>query len=90
MRLNELLETLTKPLNHGNPLVVVKVKYYNPHGEALYFTYKGCVICAKELYNLPQVILGKPVLSVKEGDNEFGLTNNNTIVPIEYTIEIAF
>lgn len=90
MRLSELMETLTKPLNHGNPLVVLKVKYYNPHGESLYFTYKGCVICAKELYNLPQVILDKPVLSVKEGDNEFGLTKDNVIVPIEYTIEIAF
>lgn len=33
MRLSELMETLTKPLNHGNPLVVLKVKYYNPHGE---------------------------------------------------------
>lgn len=90
MRLIELMETLTKPLNHGNPFVVLNVKYYYPHGEALYFTYKGCVIYAKELYCLPQVILDKPVLLVKEGDNEFGLTKNNTIVPIEYIIEIAF
>ena len=90
MRLNELLETLTKPLNHGNPLVVLKVKYYNPHGEALYFTYKGCVIFAKELYNLPQVILDKPVLSVKEEKRQFGLREDNTIVPVDYTIEIAF
>ena len=90
MRLYELMETLTKPLNHGNPLVVLKVKYYNPHGEALYFTYKGCVIYAKELYNLPQVILDKPVLSVKEEKRQFGLREDNTIVPVDYTIEIAF
>ena len=51
MRLYELMETLHKPLNHGNTLVVLKVKYYYPHGEALYYAYKGCVIYAKELYN---------------------------------------
>lgn len=90
MILSELMETLTKPLNHGNPSVVLKVRYYPPHGESLYFTYKGCVIYAKELYNLPQAILDKPVLWVMKGDNEFGLTKNNVIVPIEYTIEIAF
>lgn len=90
MRLHELLETLTKPLNHGNPLVVLKVKYYDPYGEALYFTYKGCVVCAKELYDLPQAILDKPVISIYEKDNEFGITTDDTIVPIDYTIVIPF
>ena len=90
MRLSELMETLTKPLNHGNPLVVLNVKYYNPHGEALYFTYKGAVVYAKELFNLPQAILDKPVLSVKEEKKQFGIRGDNTIVPIDYTIEIAF
>ena len=89
MRLHELLETLTKP-NCRMPFVILKAKCYDDYGESTYFTYKGAVVYAKELFNLPQAILDKTVLSVKEGDNEFGLTKNNVIVPIEYTIEIAF
>lgn len=89
MRLHELLETLTKP-NCRMPFVILKAKCYDTYGESTYFTYKGAVVYAKELFNLPQAILDKPVLSVKEGDNEFGLTKDNVIVPIEYTIEIPF
>lgn len=91
MRLNELMETLTKPLNHGNPLVVLKVKYYNPHGETLYFTYKGCVVWARKLFDdLPQEILDREVLSTKKEKNQFGLDNNGCIVAVDYTIEIEY
>ena len=89
MRLHELLETLTKP-NCRVPFVILKAKCYDEYGESTYFTYKGAVVYATELLNLPQAILDKPVLSVKEEKRQFGLREDNTIVPVDYTIEIAF
>ena len=89
MRLHGLLETLTKP-NCRVPFVILKAKCYDEYGESTYFTYKGAVVYAGELLNLPQAILDKPVLSVKEEKKQFGLREDNTIVPVEYTIEIAF
>ena len=89
MRLHGLLETLTKP-NCRVPFVILKAKCYDEYGESTYFTYKGAVVYAGELLNLPQAILDKPVLSVKEEKKQFGLREDNTIVPVDYTIEIAF
>lgn len=89
MRLHELLETLTKP-NGEMPFVILKAKCYDPYGESTYFTYRAAVVCAGELFNLPQAILDKPVLSVKKENRQFGLREDNTIVPVDYTIEIAF
>ena len=89
MRLHELLETLAKP-NGEMPFVILKAKCYDTYGESTYFTYKGAVVYARELFNLPQAILDKPVLSVKEEKNQFGLREDNTIVPVDYTIKIAF
>ena len=89
MRLHELLETLSKP-NCRMPFVILKAKCYDDYGESTYFTYKGAVVYAKELFNLPQAILDKPVLSVKQEKRQFGLREDNTIVPVDYTIEIAF
>lgn len=89
MRLHGLLETLTKP-NSRMPFVILKAKCYDDYGESTYFTYKGAVVYAGELLDLPQAILDKPVLSVKEEKKQFGLREDNTIVPVDYTIEIAF
>ena len=89
MRLHGLLETLTKP-NCRVPFVILKAKCYDEYGESTYFTYKGAVVYAGELLNLPQAILDKPVLSVKEEKKQFVLREDNTIVPVDYTIEIAF
>ena len=89
MILHELLETLTKP-NCRMPFVILKAKCHDEYRESTYFTYKGAVVYARELFNLPQAILEKPVLSVKEEKRQFGLREDNTIVPVDYTIEIAF
>lgn len=92
MRLMELLEGLTHPIDgiNNNPMIVLKAKWYNKYGESLHFVYKGAVVCAKELLALPQAILDKPLLSVKVGEGEFGLSGNNTIVSIDYILEIPF
>lgn len=89
MRLHELLKTLSKP-NCRMPFVILKAKCYDDYGESTYFTYRGAVVYAGELLDLPQAILDKPVLSVKEEKKQFGLREDNTIVPVDYTIEIAF
>ena len=89
MRLHELLETLTKPSCKMH-FVILKAKFHDDYGESTYFTYRGAVVYAGELLNLPLAILDKPVLSVKEEKNQFGLREDNTIVPVDYTIEIAF
>lgn len=89
MRLIELLETVSKP-KCKEPFVILKAKCYDNYGESTYFTYRGAVVYAGELFNLPQAILDKPVLSVREEKKQFGLREDNTIVPVDYTIEIAF
>ena len=89
MRLHELLETLTNP-KCKDPFVILKAKCNDTYGESIYFTYRGAVVYAKELFNLPQAILEKPVLLVKEEKKQFGLRDDNSIVPVDYTIEIPF
>ena len=93
MRLHELLDTITQPSrgNIGNnPMVVLMVRWNDTHGIPFHFVYQGAVVCAMELCNLPQEIRDKEVLSVKKGERGFGLTRNNSIVFIDYTIEIPF
>lgn len=90
MTLKELLNALTDNCRK-DPMVILKVKYHTPCDGNVYFTYKGCVVWGRKLFDdLPKEILDREVLSFKKEKNQFGLDNNGCIIAIDYTIEIGY